>query len=125
MLVITTNGPLYGQLPLPGRAVVTQWGMDDGLPQSSVNDIIQTRDGYIWLATFGGLVRFDGVNFTVFDRSNTPGMLSDRILGLLEDRNGALWLKTERGFLRFTDTGVTPYFFEAASQIFFSSPPAY
>lgn len=118
LLVITTNGPLYGQLPLPGRAVVTQWGMDDGLPQSSVNDIIQTRDGYIWLATFGGLVRFDGVNFTVFDRSNTPGMLSDRILGLLEDRNGALWLKTERGFLRFTDTGVTPYFFEAASQIF-------
>src|SRR5262245_55124617 len=45
------------------------WTTDNGLPQNSVNDILQTRDGYLWLATYGGLVRFDGVRFAVFDRS--------------------------------------------------------
>ena len=48
------------------------WTTENGLPQNSVNDILQTRDGYLWLATFGGLVRFDGVRFVIFDRS-TPG----------------------------------------------------
>ncbi|MDE3057341.1 MAG: hypothetical protein KGJ59_05220 [Bacteroidota bacterium] len=83
------------------RYVVSHWGMEEGLPQSSVNDILQSKDGYLWLATFGGLVRFDGVSFTTFDRSNTKGMRSDRILALYEDRQGAIWLSTEDGFLRF------------------------
>ena len=48
------------------------WTTENGLPQNSVNDIVQTRDGYLWLATFGGLVRFDGIRFVIFDRS-TPG----------------------------------------------------
>ncbi len=43
------------------------WTTENGLPQNSVNDILQTRDGYLWLATHGGLVRFDGVRFVVFD----------------------------------------------------------
>lgn len=46
--------------------VIKHWGMEDGLPQSSVNDIVQTKDGYLWMATFGGLVRFDGLNFKTF-----------------------------------------------------------
>ena len=83
--------------------VVTQFGLDDGLPQSSVNDIIQTRDGYIWLATFGGLVRFDGNSFTTFNRSNTEGFGSDRILHLYEGKTGAIWLSTEMGFTKYKD----------------------
>ncbi len=81
--------------------VVTQWGMEQGLPQSSVNDLLQSKDGYIWFATFGGLVRFDGVTFTTYDRSNTPGLRSDRILDLFEDSKGVLWLGTEDGITRF------------------------
>src|SRR5947208_5626417 len=46
----------------PGIGLMT----DDGLPQNAVNAILQTRDGYLWLATFDGLVRFDGLEFTVF-----------------------------------------------------------
>jgi ligand-binding sensor domain-containing protein len=42
------------------------WTADNGLPQNSVRDIVQTRDGYLWLTTFDGLMRFDGVRFTVF-----------------------------------------------------------
>jgi signal transduction histidine kinase/ligand-binding sensor domain-containing protein len=75
--------------------VVTQFGLDEGLPQSSVNDIIQTKDGYIWLATYGGLVRFDGNTFTTFDRSNTPGMVEERILGIHEDSEGSIWIIAE------------------------------
>lgn len=81
--------------------VVTAWGMEQGLPQSSVNDILQTQDGYIWLATFGGLVRFDGVNFTTYNRFNTPCMRSDRILRLFEDREGTLWVSSEDGLFQF------------------------
>lgn len=43
------------------------WTTDNGLPQGSINSILQTRDGYIWLATFGGLARFDGLRFQVFN----------------------------------------------------------
>lgn len=81
--------------------VVTRWGIEEGLPQSSVNDIIQTKDGYIWLATFGGLVRFDGHSFTTFNRSNSDGFGSDRILNLYEDTSGIIWLSTERGFTSY------------------------
>src|SRR5689334_17068807 len=58
---------------------------EDGLPQNSVIAITQTRDGYLWLGTLYGLVRFDGIRFTVFDESNTPGLNSGRIVFLFED----------------------------------------
>ena len=53
---------------------VNHWTVDDGLPQNAVHSILQTRDGYLWFTTLDGLVRFDGVSFTVFSRSNTKGI---------------------------------------------------
>src|ERR1041384_1849802 len=53
------------------------WTADNGLPQNSVRDMVQTRDGYLWLATLDGLVRFDGVRFTVFNKSNSAGIISN------------------------------------------------
>jgi signal transduction histidine kinase/ligand-binding sensor domain-containing protein len=67
------------------------WTADNGLPQNSVRDIVQTRDGYLWLATLDGLVRFDGVRFAVFNKSNSPGIISNRFLQLYEDGQGDLW----------------------------------
>jgi ligand-binding sensor domain-containing protein/signal transduction histidine kinase len=78
------------------------WTTDDGLPQNSVNDICQTRDGYLWFTTLDGLVRYDGVRFRVFNKSNTPGLASNRLLRLAEDADGALWIGSE-------DAGVTQY----------------
>ncbi len=75
------------------------WTTEKGLPQNSVTAITQTRDGYLWLGTFGGLARFDGVKFTVFDTGNTPGLRSNRIVSLFEDRAGNLWIGTEHGGL--------------------------
>ncbi|MGD1089640.1 MAG: two-component regulator propeller domain-containing protein, partial [Verrucomicrobiota bacterium] len=60
--------------------LVDSWSTGEGLPQSSVISVIQTRDGYLWLGTLNGLVRFDGIHFTVFDENNTPGLDSDRIV---------------------------------------------
>lgn len=75
----------------------TVWTTEDGLPQNSVNAIVQTQDGYLWLATFGGLAQFDGARFTTVDTANTPGMKSNRILSLCEGRDGTLWMGTESG----------------------------
>jgi signal transduction histidine kinase/ligand-binding sensor domain-containing protein len=75
------------------------WTADNGLPQNSVRDIVQTRDGYLWLATLDGLVRFDGVRFTVFNKSNSPGIISNRFLQLYQDGQGDLWSITENSGL--------------------------
>jgi ligand-binding sensor domain-containing protein/signal transduction histidine kinase len=74
---------------------IDAWQTDDGLPQSSVKSIAQTPDGYLWLATFNGMARFDGVRFTLFDTSNLPRLPGNRIIRLHVDRAGALWLITE------------------------------
>lgn len=85
------------------------WTTENGLPQNSINDILQTRDGYLWLATFGGLVRFDGARFVVFDRS-IEGIKSQRIKALYEDSKGILWAGTEEGMLiRYRDGMFTTY----------------
>ena len=57
----STNRPV----PVQGL-VIRSWGTEAGLPQNTVNAIVQTRDGYLWLATRDGVARFDGVRFTVF-----------------------------------------------------------
>jgi len=69
------------------------WNSDRGLPQNSASDLVQTRDGYLWLATQEGLARFDGVEFTVFDRANTPAISNSQIVRLLEDSDGGLWIR--------------------------------
>ncbi|MPY87875.1 MAG: hypothetical protein GEU99_08140 [Luteitalea sp.] len=76
--------------------LIDAWTSEDGLPQNSVNAVVQTRDAYIWMATFGGVVRFDGQTFRTFTGANTPGLGADRILTLYEDRAGTLWIGTQR-----------------------------
>jgi signal transduction histidine kinase/ligand-binding sensor domain-containing protein len=86
-----------------------RWTTDNGLPQGSINDILQTRDGYLWLATFGGLVRFDGARFVVFD-TDVDGIPSQRIRVLREDSEGTLWAASEDGVLiRRRDGRFTAY----------------
>ncbi|HJQ26932.1 MAG TPA: two-component regulator propeller domain-containing protein [Blastocatellia bacterium] len=79
------------------RYVHSVWRTDDGLPQNYVVGIIQTRDGYLWLATQEGIARFDGSKFTVFDKRNTEQIKDNNIQTLYEDRDGNLWFGTEGG----------------------------
>ncbi len=99
-----------GTTPLDRSYLHTVWTTEDGLPQNSINDIVQTRDGYLWLTTFGGLVRFDGITFRVFDMAHAEGLASNRLMRLYEDRSGALWMSHERGEItRYQDGFFTSY----------------
>jgi diguanylate cyclase (GGDEF)-like protein len=76
----------------------------NGLPQNTVAAIIQTSDGYLWFATYDGLVRYDGVRFTIYDKGNTSNIGSNRFSTLCGDGQGALWIGTiDRGLLRYRD----------------------
>jgi diguanylate cyclase (GGDEF)-like protein len=94
----------------PSRAITQyhqdHWHTADGLPQSTVESIAQTRDGYLWFGTQEGVARFDGVRFVVFDKSNTPSLRGNRILSLLADRRGGLWIGTEGGGMTRYDHGL-------------------
>jgi signal transduction histidine kinase/ligand-binding sensor domain-containing protein/ActR/RegA family two-component response regulator len=98
-------------LALDPRKALTQyvhndWQTDHGLPQNSVQAVVQTRDGYLWLGTQEGLVRFDGEHFEIFDRSNTRALAHNDVTALLEDRLGRLWIGTYGGGLTWFKDGV-------------------
>ena len=76
---------------------VRAWTIEEGLPTSTVQDIAQTPDGYLWLSTTGGLARFDGVRFQSFGLAQ--GLPSNRFQGLAVDQAGALWISSEDGSL--------------------------
>lgn len=73
------------------------WGIREGLPQNTVRTITRTRNGYLWMGTEEGLVRFDGVRFEVFDRRKVKELLSDRIISICEGRDQCLWIGTGGG----------------------------
>lgn len=79
------------------------WNAENGLPANRVQSIAQTPDGYLWLGTYFGLVRFDGNRFEVFNQANTPELAGDDIdIPALEvDAVGNLWIGTKNGLLRY------------------------
>jgi ligand-binding sensor domain-containing protein/signal transduction histidine kinase len=81
------------------------WETDHGLPNNSVMSLVQTRDGYLWLGTLDGLVRFDGLRFKVFNTANTPGLPENRILYLYEDNQRRLWIGTDSAGVVFMHDG--------------------
>ncbi len=72
--------------------IVRVWQAEDGLPVNTVPTILQTHDGYIWVGTYDGLARFDGVHFTIFNNANTSGLVNDSVSSLFEDAKGNLWI---------------------------------
>jgi len=96
--------------PSPEPFVHESWTVEDGLPVNSINALLQSRDGYLWIGTFDGLVRFDGVHFTVFNSANSEGLPSNRIIEVREVRDGTLWLRTEQFQLIRFRAGVFTHF---------------
>lgn len=81
---------------------MTTWTTADGLPQSSVVEIAQTPDGFLWLTTLGGLARFDGRSFRTFDTTTNPELPHSRFAGMVVDDAGRLWVGLQTGeLLRF------------------------
>jgi ligand-binding sensor domain-containing protein len=84
---------------------VQSWTTENGLPQNSINDITQTREGYLWLATFDGLVRFDGMKFRIFNTGNTPAIKNNGIKKLFIDYENRLWIICSDGNLILYSNG--------------------
>lgn len=124
-VVVLVVGVTAAVRAAPPRPVVWQthrerrWDTQDGLPDNTINTILQTRDGYLWLGTDRGLARFDGVDFEVFDAWNTGALHSERISALAEDADGGLWIGTKGGGLsrlvegRFSHVGLSSQFITA------------
>jgi diguanylate cyclase (GGDEF)-like protein len=80
-------------------AVRDLWNTGNGLPHNTVNALAQSADGYLWVATWEGLVRYNGSEFAAFDRRSVPGWPDDGVRALLVAADGALWVGTARGGL--------------------------
>lgn len=98
-------------LGLNATALAQEYGFDvwttaNGLPQNTVTGLAQTPDGYLWLSTFDGLARFDGVRFTIFDKGNTKGIVNNRFARLFADREGAVYAYTENYVVTVYRNGV-------------------
>lgn len=93
----------------PSKAIsqyyLSIWQRDRGFEQNSIFSIVQSNEGYIWLGTQNGLVRFDGIRFNVYNKSNTKQLLDNYIRALYVDRKGNLWIGTMEGGLSCLKNG--------------------
>jgi signal transduction histidine kinase/ligand-binding sensor domain-containing protein len=96
---------LFGSVGLAQEYGFDAWTTKNGLPQNTVTSIVQTPDGYLWLSTFDGLARFDGVKFTIFDKGNSKGIINNRFNGVFANQDGSLWAWTENGVLTIYHEG--------------------
>ncbi len=86
------------------------WSTENGLPQNSVHQIFQSQDGYIWIATEGGAVRFDGLNFKVFNQETDPTVFtSNDICCFAQNAPDSLWIGTAGGLLQYGPQGLRRY----------------
>ena len=86
------------------------WNKQQGVPDNSVTSVLQTRDGYLWVGTSGGLARFDGVKFTIISPQNWKSNMTVSVTALCEDSSNRLWIGTQdNGLLRYEDGVVSPF----------------
>ena len=84
--------------------------MENGLPQNTVQALAQTTDGFLWIGTEVGLVRFDGNSFLTYDQNSKPITLpGNDIQSLLATPDGALWIGTTDGLARLQNGSITNF----------------
>ena len=84
--------------------VITVYNERNGLPTGEANDVLQTSDGYIWIGSYGGLIRYDGSSFRNF---SLEGVLpSSSVRALFEDSNGRLWIGTNDAGVFYMENGI-------------------
>jgi signal transduction histidine kinase/ligand-binding sensor domain-containing protein len=87
------------------KILLRRWDTRSGLVQDAVKAIAQTPDGYLWVATFGGLCRFDGLAFENFHSGQTPGLPDNLLNALFCDRSGRLWIGHDSGLVTLMEQG--------------------
>ena len=88
------------------------WDAEEGLPNNTVAGIVQTADGYLWLGTPSGLVRFDGIKFEDFSPTNFTAPPNRGTIAMLHDRDDGLWLALDRGAVVRLHAGTAQAFTE-------------
>jgi ligand-binding sensor domain-containing protein/signal transduction histidine kinase len=96
------TGPPPGEHTPRGEYLIDVWQVEDGLPRNQIQAMVRTRDGYVWLGTSAGLVRFDGIRFTTFNQGQ---LKVNNVHALLQDREGRLWIGTYGAGLYVYDHG--------------------
>lgn len=104
-----------GPPPLRDYAI-DAWSTRNGLPHNSVRDIAQTAEGYLWFATWEGVVRYNGLEFTAYDRGTRPGLRDNGVGALYLDPRKRLWLSDSRGNVGHLDGGGQWQFLERPPQ---------
>ena len=118
LLVLGAGHALAQRAAGPAPKPLTQyhlesWQTRDGLPTNGIRALVQDADGFLWLGTDAGLVRFDGVDFRTFDRNSTPALKATDVTALFVDNGNRLWIGTDDGSVLRRRDGV----FEEFSQV--------
>jgi len=98
-ILLTTDARAYPR-QTPNYFHHQVWSTEDGLPQASVHALLQSHEGYLWIATEDGAARFDGQSFRVLNHATVPAFASNDVSSLAEDQSGDLWFGTSDGLVR-------------------------
>ncbi len=74
--------------------IIDQWTTKEGLPTNTLNHIYQSKEGFIWASTYDGLIRFDGIEFKIFNSKNLPYLSNSSISSLYQSKDDSLWIGT-------------------------------
>ena len=118
VLLMHSSSSGYGQV-----YAFNNYGLDEGLPQTTVEHIMQDSRGYLWVATHGGAARFDGHHFREFTTSQ--GLANNNVHDLYEDKYGNIWFGTDGGVSVYTAAEIEPKFFHFDKDNGFNSSRAY
>lgn len=94
----------------PDSLVITQWTIRDGLPLNTTTRVAQDKDGFLWITTYDGLVRFDGRRFVTYSHAEEPAIRNNRLGFLNNTEDGSLWISLEsQGIVRYKDNTFRHY----------------
>jgi ligand-binding sensor domain-containing protein len=105
-LIVARGGWALDPLRPIEQYPIETWSTDEGIPQSSVQALLQSSDGYLWIGTQEGLARFNGISFSTLDRWTRLPFENRYVNTLLQDHHGNIWIGTEGGLVRMSETEV-------------------
>lgn len=104
---LAQNSKLQDQMPL-NKLVLKQWTVDDGLISNNLTSVDQTKDGFIWIATFNGIHRFDGINFKLYDKENVDFLMTNAFYGVIDGQDGAILYSQGSGLVKYDQGELSP-----------------